>query len=148
MMNLVKWNPWGDAVDFRNQINRMFNDCFHPDTDWSEKRSTEIWNPAVDIYEEGQNLVIKAELPGISKDDIAVDMKDRVLTIKGQRHNDQEVKQNRYYRRERMWGKFERAFSLPDSLDADNIRADFADGVLKVSIPKSEDQKPKKITVQ
>ena len=147
MMNLVKWNPWREMDTFQDRINRFF--------DWpaltSEWRGDEAgmgsWKPMVDIYEDEKNIVIKAELPGVDKKDIHVDIKDRVLTLSGERSYDNEVKEDNYYRRERAYGKFQRAFSLPDTLDPDKIKADFKDGVLKIDIPKPEEKKPKQITV-
>jgi HSP20 family protein len=105
------------------------------------------WNPVVDIYDNEDNIVIKAELPGIDKENINVDVKDGVLILKGERSSDNEVKKDKYYRRERMFGKFERAFNLPADVDPDKIKADYTDGVLKIDIPKPEERKPKQITV-
>ena len=101
----------------------------------------------VDVYEGKDAYVIKAELPGVDKKDISIDLKGRILVVKGERATDSEVKEDNYYRRERTFGKFQRAFSLPESLDADKITADFKDGVLKIEVPKPEAEKPKQITV-
>ena len=146
-MNLVKWTPGRDVANFHNHVNRLFEAPFFR-TGWVEdEASTADWNPSVDIYEDGDKIVIKAELPGIDKKDIAIDFKDNVLTLKGERSHDNEVKEDNYYRRERAFGKFHRAFRLSTDINADKIEADFKDGVLKVDIPKPEEAKPKKITV-
>ena len=147
MMNLVKWNPWREMDTFQDRINRFFDRPFLPSEWQSEEACMESWKPMVDIYEDEDNIVIKAELPGVDKKDIHVDIKDRVLTLSGERSYDNEVKEDNYYRRERAYGKFQRAFSLPDTLDPDKIKADFKDGVLKIDIPKPEEKKPKQITV-
>ena len=105
------------------------------------------WNPVVDIYDNDDTIVIKAELPGMDKKDIDIDIKDRVLTIKGERSHDNEVKEENYHRRERSFGTFHRSFRLPADTDADKIKADYKDGVLKIDIPKPEKRKPKQITI-
>jgi HSP20 family protein len=108
-----------------------------------------MWNryPTVDIYDNGEHLVITAELPGIDKEDIDIDVKNGVLTLKGERSSDNEVKEEKYYCRERTFGKFERVFRLPADVDPEKISADYKDGILKIDIPKPEEQKPKQITV-
>jgi HSP20 family protein len=128
-------------------MNHFFDDMFYPVVKGDEELAMCNWNPVVDIYENGDNIVIKAELPGIDKNNIAIDVKDRVLTLKGERSHDNEVKEENFYRRERAFGKFERAFTLPTDVDAGKIKADFKDGVLKIDIPKPEKQKPKQITI-
>ena len=106
-----------------------------------------MWDPAVDLYEKDDHFIIKAELPGIKKDDIKVDLKDRVLTLSGERTYDNEVKEENYYRRERSYGKFQRAFTLPVDVDSEKIKAEFKDGVLQIEVPKPEDKKAKRVTV-
>jgi HSP20 family protein len=106
-----------------------------------------IWNPLVDFYEKDDNYVIKAELPGMNKEDIAIDVKDRLLTLSGERSFDNEVKDDHYHRRERSHGKFHRIFALPVEVEADKISATFQDGVLTIEIPKPAQAKAKQITV-
>jgi HSP20 family protein len=101
----------------------------------------------VDIYETDDAIVIKADLPGVTKEGISIDVKDRVLTIRGERSDEKEVKEEKFYRKERVYGKFQRAFNLPDTVDAETIDASFKDGVLKVEVPKPEQAKPKQIAV-
>ena len=104
------------------------------------------WLPVVDIYDNDDTIVIKAELPGVDKKDVEVDVNGRILTLKGERATDNEVKTDDYYRRERSFGKFERSFTLPADVDPDKIKADFKDGILKLNIPKPETHKPKQIS--
>ena len=146
-MQLVKWSPRKDMFSLQNQINRMFDDFFSPAHREDVELSMGSWNPVVDIYENDENIVVTAEIPGLDKKDIVVDVKDRVLTLKGERSFDNEVNEDNYYRRERAFGKFERAFTLPVDVDSEKIKADYKDGLLKIEIPKPEKQKPKKITV-
>lgn len=91
--------------------------------------------------------MIKAELPGVDKNDIKIDLKDRLLTLSGERTYDNEVKEENYYRRERSYGKFQRAFTLPTDVDSDKIKADFKDGVLEIEVPKPEEKKAKQVTI-
>ena len=146
MMNLVRWNPWREMSTLQHRINHLFNEPFFRGGEDDELRMG-TWYPAVDMFDDDDKIVIKAELPGMDKKDISVDIENRVLTLSGERNYDNEVKEENYYRRERATGKFKRAFNLPADVDEDQIKADFKDGVLKVEIPKPEEQKPKQITV-
>lgn len=146
-MELVRWNPWNEMASLRNSLHRMLDD-----KDFNTRRVDQgsirgCWNPAVDVYETDEAYVVNAELPGMNKDDIAIDVKDRILTVTGERSHDNDVKDERYYRRERSFGRFERSFSLPEGVDSEMIKAEFKNGVLKVSIPRPEKRKPKQITV-
>jgi HSP20 family protein len=136
-----------EMFSFRRPLSRVFDDFFLPRTTTEDGSLTWGWNPVVDIYDNEDNIVIKAELPGVSKKDIEIDIKDRVLTLKGERSADNEVKEDNYYRRESTYGRFERSFTLPANVDPDKIKADYNDGVLKIEVPKPENQKPKQITV-
>lgn len=146
-MNLVKWNPWREMSALQNRMNHLFNEPFFRSDREDDELSMGAWYPAVDMFENEDKLVIKAELPGMDKKDFSVDVKDHVLTLSGERNYDNEVKEENYYRRERGYGKFKRAFTLPADVDSDKIKADFKDGVLKVEIPKPEAQKAKQITI-
>jgi len=147
MMNLVRWNPWKEMSVLQNRINHLLNEPFLPSGQEEDELSLGAWYPVVDMFDDDDKMVIKAELPGMDKKDFSVDIKDRVLTLSGERNYDHEVKEENYYRRERTYGKFKRSFHLPVDVDADKIKADFKDGVLRVEIPKPEAQKPKQITV-
>ncbi|MBW1897704.1 MAG: Hsp20/alpha crystallin family protein [Deltaproteobacteria bacterium] len=146
-MELVKWNPFGRNVRVRNQIDSFFDEFFHTALCIDEGMAANAWNPAVDVYENKEDIVIKVELPGVEKKDIKVDVNDGILTLKGERNNEKEVKEEAFYRRESVYGKFERSFKLPDGTDFDKIKADFKDGILKVSVPKTEEKLPKQITI-
>lgn len=146
-MNLVKWNPWREMETFSDRMNRLFDGSFIPTAWVSEESGLRNWRPAVDIYDNDEYIVIKAELPGVDKKDIHVDVKDGVLTLSGERTYENEVKEDNYHRRERASGKFQRSFTLPEGFDPDKIDADYKDGVLKIEIPKPKEKKPKKITI-
>jgi HSP20 family protein len=147
MMNLVRWNPWKEMSVLQNRMNHLFNEPFFRSGREDDELSMGAWHPAVDMFDNDDKIVIKAELPGMKKNDFSVDVKDRVLTLSGERNYDNEVKEENYYRRERAYGKFQRAFSLPADVDSDKIKADFKDGLLKIEVPKPEKQKPREITV-
>lgn len=147
MMNLVKWNPRREMLTLHDRMNRLFDDPFFRIGRMADDDSLGMWNPAVDLYEKDGHFVIKAELPGVDKDGIKIDLKDRVLTLSGERTYDNEVKEENYYRKERSYGKFQRAFRLPADVDSDKIKAEFKDGVLQVEVPKPEEHKAKQVTI-
>ena len=146
-MELIKWNPIRDVFSLRHQMNHLFDDVFRPVVRGDDRSSSWNFYPTVDIYDNDENIVITAELPGIDKKDIVIDVKDGVLTLKGERFFNNEVKEEKYYRRERTFGKFERVFRLPAEVDPEKISADYKDGILKIDIPKPEEEKPRQITV-
>jgi HSP20 family protein len=147
MMNLVKWNPMREMETWQNRINSLFDRGLFPSLSLNDDMSLGNWRPVVDIYENDDTLVVKAELPGVDKKDIRVDLKDGVLTLSGERSHEKEVKEENYYRKERAWGSFHRSFNVPADIDPDKIKAEFKDGILKVEIPRPEEKKPKKIAV-
>lgn len=148
-MALVRWDPWTTLPTLQDRINRLFEDTFPTrQTGAEEEMSLMDWRPTVDTYEEGDNIVIKAELPGVKKEDVSIDVKNNVLTLKGERKHEDNVEDENYYRRECAYGKFQRAFTLPDSVDPDKIEASYKDGILKVTVPKTEESKAKKIEIK
>ena len=146
-MNLIKWSPWHEMPRLHHRINRFLEDAWANPRAKGEDFSLADWNPAVDIYEDADNIVITAELPGIDKEDIVVDLKDDVLSLRGERTYQNEVKEDHYYRKERAYGSFSRKFTLPAGMDPETIKADYQNGVLTVTLPKPEERKPKQITV-
>jgi len=147
IMQLVRFNPLRERLKARNRINHIFDDLFYPAVKGDEELSIWNWKPVVDIYDNDDSIVIKAELPGVNKEDINIDVKDRFLTLKGERSAENEVKEDKYHRKERTYGRFERVFTLPAEVDSDKIEADYKDGVLTITIPKPEEQKPRQITI-
>ena len=146
-MNLVRWNPWREMEIFSDRFNRFFGDTLLPAAWFGEESGFHNWKPVVDIYDHGEKIVIKAELPGVDKKDIHVDVKDGIMTLRGERSYEKEVKEENYHKKERAFGEFHRSFALPEGLDPNKIDADYKDGVLKIEIPKPEEKRPKKITV-
>lgn len=146
-MNLIKFNPWREMDTFSDRFNRFFDGTFLPAHWLKEESRLNDWAPSVDVYDDDKKIVIKAEIPGVDKKDIHVDVKDGVLTLSGERTHENEVKEENFHRKERVFGKFQRSFTLPEGLDPDSIAADYKDGVLKIEIPKPEEKKSKKISV-
>lgn len=146
-MALVKWEPFGNAAALQDRINQMFEDTFHNMDNNTKEYSMSTWKPAVDIFENIDFITIEAELPGMKKEDVNVEVNDHVLTIQGEKDSFSEKKKENYYRKERISGKFHRAFTLPVDVDTDKITAKFKDGVLSLQVPKPQEKKPKKISV-
>jgi len=146
-MNLVRWNPDRDMGHFNSSLSSFFDDFFNPLRETAREEEAWNWQPAVDIYENDMAIVVQAELPGVDKKDISVDLNGDTLTLKGERTSEKEAKEDKYYRKERVYGSFERHFKLPENVNPEKINADFKDGVLKVEIAKPEATKPKQITV-
>ena len=147
MMNLIKWNPCREMPTLPGRFNRLFDDPFFSIGRMADESGLGNWNPAVDLYEKDDHYMIKAELPGVDKKDIKIDLKDRLLTLSGERAYDNDVNEENYYRRERTYGKFQRAFTLPADVDSDKIKAEYKDGVLQIEVPKPEEKKAKQVTI-
>jgi HSP20 family protein len=150
-MNLVRFEPFRNLVSLQEHMNRLFDDSFRgvsprpDDGDWALGGS---WAPAVDIFEKDGNIVLKAELPGVSSKEVDIRIENNVLTLRGERKLEQEIKKENVHRVERTYGAFSRSFTLPSVVDTEKIKAEFKDGVLTVTLPKREEAKPKQIQVQ
>jgi HSP20 family protein len=142
-MALVRWEPMRELNALQGEMNRLFNSFFDEGNGGQGRR----WAPAVDVLERDDSLVLKADLPGLSEDDVQIEVRDNVLTIAGERKAEHEERQNGYYRVERSFGRFSRALQLPDGIDADRIAAAFDKGVLEVTIPKPEQRQPRRIEI-
>ena len=145
-MAIVRWEPLRDFMTTQRGFDRLFREAFSPALGEGEV-STRTWAPPVDIYENGDNLVLKAELPGINPDDVEIRVEDNTLYLKGERKFEKEVKEQNYHRVERSYGTFTRTFSLPNSIDSDKVAATYKDGVLTLTMPKKEEAKPKTIKI-
>jgi HSP20 family protein len=145
-MAIVRFEPFRDLMSLQERMSRLFGESYRPQTeeDWALGGS---WAPAVDIYEQENNIVIKAEVPGVDPKDVDIRLENNVLTIKGERKFDNEVKKENYHRVERAYGVFTRSFTLPTVVDPNAIKAEYKDGVLRVTLPKREEAKPKQIQI-
>jgi HSP20 family protein len=130
----------------RSELDEMFEDFF----DWGksgEELTTMEWSPSVDISENDDNIVVNAEIPGMNKEDINVSVRDDTLTIKGEKKREREEEEENYHVVERSYGRFQRSFTLPDNVKSDDIKANYKDGVLNITIPKTEEAKSKELKV-
>jgi len=146
-MALVKWRPMGDMISMQRDLNSRFND-FLGMSAASNDLFERDWAPAVDIFEKDDEINLKAELPGLSKDDISISIEKNTLTISGERKKESEVSDEDFHRIERSYGRFLRAFSLPATVDSSNVNATFKDGILSVCLSKKEEAKPKSIEIK
>jgi HSP20 family protein len=148
-MAIVRFEPFRDLLSLQERMNRLFNESYRSqqssEDDWALGGT---WAPAVDIYEQDNNIVIKAELPGVDPKDVDIRLDNNVLTIQGERKFDNEVKKESYHRVERSYGAFTRSFTLPNTVDPNSIKAEFKEGVLRITLPKREEAKPKQIQIQ
>ncbi len=146
-MTLVKYNPSRELSLWNRRFGNFLDDpIFRPFFGTTTERSTS-WQPVVDIFEEGDHIVLTADLPGVKKEDLSIDIENRVLTLKGKREYRTKVKEKHFYRRERSFGSFQRAFSLPADIKTEEINAEFKDGILRIDIPKPEKEKSKQVTI-
>ncbi len=147
MANLSRWNPFAEFEDILNRYNRTLG---APGTTTQDKEvlSKADWAPAVDITETKDAYLLKVEIPGLKREDVKVAVDDRVLTISGDRQVEKEEKDRKHHRIERVYGSFARSFSLPDHVDDENIRAEYKDGILTLTLTKHEKAKPRAIEVK
>jgi len=143
-MKLVRWDPLQELLAMSNRLNRTVNDPYTPRTE----DSFGAWAPPVDILERQDHLVIRAEVPGVHKEDMDVRIENGVLTLHGERKEEQETKEENAHLTERVYGSFTRSFSLPTTVDATKVTATYKDGVLEVTVPKVETAKPKKVEIK
>jgi len=145
MKIVARWDPFKTLSAFQGQMNRLFEDALHGGR--SGESALTNWSPAVDIYETAEELVVKADLPEVQEKDLDIRLEDNTLTIRGERKFEQTVSEDNYLRVERTYGSFSRSFSLPSTVKAEAITAEYRNGVLTVHLPKREESKPKQIKV-
>ncbi|MBZ5515602.1 MAG: Hsp20/alpha crystallin family protein [Acidobacteriia bacterium] len=145
-MAIIRWEPFRDLMTTQREFDRLFKEAFVPFFGEGEL-STRTWAPPVDIYENENDIVLKAELPGVDPKDVEVRVEDNTLYLKGERKFEKEVKQENYHRVERSYGSFARSFSLPSSINAEKVKAEYKDGLLTLTLPKREEAKPKTIKI-
>lgn len=145
-MALVKYNPLRELRSMQEQMNKLLNVSWNHDVSGEDMKDG-IWQPAVDIYETADSIVIKAELPDVDQKDIDVRIEDNTLILRGERRHEDEVKKENYHRIERYFGTFQRSFSLPTTVDQENVVAACDKGVLTITLPKKEETRPKQINI-
>jgi HSP20 family protein len=148
IMSIVRWDPFRELEDMSNRLNRVFGRV--PLTREADKDAMVAfdWAPSVDISENAEEFILKAEIPGVNKDDVKVSIADDIVSIQGERKQEKEERDKKFHRVERSYGSFLRTFSLPSNIDDAKVQAQFKDGLLTVRLPKSATAKPKSIDVK
>jgi HSP20 family protein len=145
-MAIVRWEPLREFATLQNEMNRLFGTVFDapaPGNGGTMRR----WMPAMDLVESESHFVLTADLPGLSEEDVNIEVEDRVLTVSGERKAAHEVTKEGYHRVERAFGTFSRSLTLPEGINAESVEASFDRGVLEIRIPKPEQPKPRKISI-
>jgi HSP20 family protein len=142
-MAVVRWDPMREMDSLQADLNRMFDRFFEGRTGDSIRR----WIPAMDLVETDDSLVLRADLPGVTEEDVAIEIQDGVLTISGERRADHEDKGEGFHRVERAFGRFSRSLALPQGTNPDRVDANFDNGVLEVRMPKPEERKPRRVQI-
>lgn len=146
-MSIIRWNPWDDVSVMQGRINRLFDNAFPGQKQDQPASPQSEWNPVVDVFDTDDAVIIHAELPGLSKEDISIEVKGDVLTLKGEKCECTYIDGDSCWQRERCFGIFERDFKLPAIIDFEKIRASYTNGVLELTIPKPKPETPRRVTV-
>ncbi len=147
-MSIVRWEPFRDFAEIQDRMNRLVN-VVSAGRGWEEPMTRGAWVPSVDVHQSAdRELVFAVELPGMKREDIDVTVEHNTLTIRGERKQSTDVKEEQYHRVERAYGTFSRSFSLPETVDSAKVRAEYKEGVLTLTVPMREEAKPKQIEVK
>lgn len=146
-MALVKWEPFEGLTRFRQEIDRLFEDFFGT-TPLMRGNGNQVWEPAVEIAETDDALVVKAQVPGVKKEQLHLSVTDNMLTLSGEMKEEEEKQEKNYYRREIRYGAFQRTIPLPVAVKSDQAKAQLKEGILEVTLPKSEQVKRKEIAIE
>jgi HSP20 family protein len=146
-MAITRWEPTRELQSLQQEINRLFGSFFDSSTGAGGGGALRRWIPAMDLVEEGDHYVLRADLPGVTEKDVNVELEDNVLTISGERKSKHEDRKNGFYRLERASGSFSRSLTLPEGVDPDSVQARFDKGVLEVRVPKPEQRKPRRVAI-
>ena len=144
MLTVSRWEPYRDMLSIQNRLNRLIGDSVQA---FSGPEGVGSWVPPVDVVEEPERLVFRAEIPGVAKEDIDIKLENGTLTLRGEKKMEREVEGETAHRVERFYGSFTRSFALPTTIDADKIQARYKDGVLELVLPKADAAKPRRIAI-
>jgi HSP20 family protein len=145
-MTIVRWEPLRELNSLQSEMNRLFNTVFEGPSSTSGNVMRR-WMPAMDLVESGDHFILRADLPGMSEEDVDIEFEDGTLTVSGERKAEHEEEKEGYHRVERSFGSFSRSLTLPQGIDADSVTAKFDRGVLEIRVPKPEQRKPRRITI-
>jgi len=146
-VTIVRWEPLRELSSLQTEMNRLFNTVFDAPATQGNGGTMRRWVPAMDLLETADHFVLRADLPGMTEDDVNIELEDSTLTVSGERKSEHEDKQEGFYRVERAFGSFSRSLTLPKGIDADAVNANFENGVLEIRIPKPEERKPRRISI-
>ena len=146
MTVLTRWEPFREFSTLQDRMNRLFRESFN-EGGRDESLVASSFAPAVDVYEDEHNVTLKVEVPGIDEKDIDIRVENNLLTVHGERKIEKEEKEENYRRVERQYGSFTRTFTVPNTVDTDNVKATYDQGLLKITLPKKAEAKPKQIKV-
>jgi HSP20 family protein len=146
-MTIVRWEPLREFSTLQNEMNRLFNTVFDAPASGTTVGATRRWMPAMDLLETDDHFVLRADLPGMSEEDVSIELEDTTLTISGERKSAHEERSEGAYRVERAFGAFSRSLTLPPGVDPEAVTAAFDKGVLEVRVPKPEQRKPRRIAI-
>jgi HSP20 family protein len=146
-MAVARWTPLGNLQSFQEEMNRMFHEFFRGGDGGEQGWATGAWTPPVDIYETDDALVLTAMLPGVSKDEVSIEVHNNTLILRGERKPAAPVSDERYYRRECIYGPFQRSFVLPATVDQNKVQATYHDGILELHLHKLDAAKPRRIAI-
>ena len=145
-MAVIRWEPARELQTIQHEMNRLFGTFFDANGN-GESSVPRRWIPPMDLVEEADHFVLRADLPGVGENDVNIELEDRVLTISGDRKSEHEERGEGYFRLERAAGSFSRSLTLPEGVDAEGIEAGFENGVLTVRIPKPEERRPRRVEI-
>jgi HSP20 family protein len=145
-MAIIRWDPFRDIITLREKMNRLFEDAVTARGDEKDMISS-TWTPSVDIYETENSIVLTAEVPGVDENNIEIKIEDNTLALNGERIFEKETSEENYHRIERSYGSFYRSFTIPRNVDQEKIKAEHDNGVLRITMPKKPDSKPKTVKV-
>jgi len=146
-MSIVRYDPFRDLRTLQEEVNRLFTGNFARAFD-DEGIARGSWSPNVDIYENKDQIVLEAELPGMKREDFDVSVENNIITLRGERHFEKKEDSDNYHRVERAYGSFTRSFTLPNTVSSEGASADYSNGVLRVTIPKREETKARRIEIK
>ena len=143
--DLWNWSAFDQLTNVRDEINRLFES---PLENGGSSNVFNTWAPAVDVYEDNDNLIVRAELPGMKKEDIEISLHENIITVSGERKNEKKYEGAKTSREERFFGRFTRSISLPKAIDGGRVKANYKEGLLTVTLPKAAEAKPRQIQIQ
>jgi HSP20 family protein len=146
-MTIVRWEPLRELNSLQSEMNRLFNTVFDAPSSGATGPVLRRWVPAMDLVEAGDHFVLRADLPGMSEEDVSIEFEDGTLSVSGERKAEHEERDEGFHRVERSFGAFSRSLTLPKGVDADAVTASFDRGVLEIRIPKPEQKKPRRISI-